>query len=381
MNCCFSSMNWYYHAWSTLLRIIFFIMLSLFYQENKETTRISEKIQQCIDAFLLFLDQQKYQWYVRSFGLVWPTARGEWFYKNTHVRSDIDFFLITKKISFSKKKTLHTHFKTIFSWQDASLLFFWPSIEKKPDLMRFELTNNGQFLYGEPMKPLSLDSISRWEWLRNLVYRGCYFLRLLDKNDTNSLSLIRKDLLSTEHQEQQYIYAFSKVVFALGEVILLLERTYTASNIQRNQNVQQSPIAQHIPWFCTLHQDMHGWRYHNKKMIASWDMIKQAIHLLYTWYTLLYKELFHQDIQSAFTLPQSLQSTWIGWYANRILFSFSYYVRYNTIRFHRKEPFVILIEMMVQFLYEANYHKKYNMPLLWKILKYRATASRFYKPS
>lgn len=329
--------------------------MNFFYNKTDESVILNQTINKKIQEFITIIDSElNLKKYVKSLWIIWPCARSEWFYINNKVRSDIDIYVMTSRISFSNAKKLNKLFKSIFDEKlDVSLLYFSPNSWKKPDLMMYELTNSGKLLYWDKMEEITLSQISKLETIRNLAYRWFYFL---ENFENNQWKLVIKDKVS----DFQFLYGFSKIVFSLWEVCLLLSGRYSASNFQREKNIKNNFYASQIDWFLDLHYKMHNFRY-NQEVPKDFDRnayIKIGFKYIQLWYDLILSELF--DSNTIFVDKfNNLRSQWISFFANRILYFLINIITYRRIKLNiLKEPFIDFIQNYYILIQKVNKWEK-----------------------
>jgi len=344
----------------------------MFYNKNNETINLEKDINNSIQLFLNKIkNTPELNKFIFSFGIIGPCSRREGFYITQKIRSDTDFYLISNSINFKKTKKIKTIFKEYFPKElDCSLLYATPSILKKPDLMFFEYSNSGIFLFGKKIKPIKLNKISKFESYRNILYRSCYFFDKLEIIENNIK--IKKNI-----KIKEFYYSYSKVIFAIGEVILLLENKYVASNIKRNNLIKNSNIANKINNLKNEHQIMHKFRYENL-IISSKEIknkIKTAFKMINLTYKLLLNELFNGNVENFKKIHPNFLSSTFG----RSSFFIKYVLKYKQIP--KKiflEPFIVFSIKSNNFTNKVNNHKKITQLELNEILIYWRLAPWFY---
>lgn len=350
--------------------------MNFFYNKNAENIELEKKINLKIIEFIdKFSNNIIFKDYILSFGIIWPSARGEWFYITKEIRSDIDLYLVTNYISLKKSKQIQELFNSIFENElDVSLLFFSPNSFKKPDLMMFELTNSWVCLYWKKLEAIDFKNISKFESVRNLVYRWFYFL---DNFEVINNKLILKNDISKE----KFLYWFSKVVFALWEVWLILDWSYTASNFNRAKNVNNCKLLKNIDWFLNLHNLMHNFRFENKDIDFKYEEYSQIwFNFLLEWYKLIFKELFNSDSFNSKNFKY-IKATWISFFSNRILYFINMFLNYKIIKIYLlKEPFIDFVLDYISFLEKMiNWKKIYKEEFELLKINWKTSPWIYYK--
>lgn len=287
------------------------MLKSLFCRKTPSTRKIEESVTVGVMKFLVA--SQLFSGYVRTIGIQGPCARGEGLYVSEYVRSDVDFFVVTSSINPLKERKLRRLFEQCFD-KECSLLVYSPTIFKRPDLMFFEATR-GKHLGGERLSPVPIQRISKFEGFRNLIYRGAFFLEA----DSRGASA------------EELAYAYSKVVFAAGEVCLLLEGDYCAGLKERNRRVKKSPLARELG-IVKEHEKMQNFRETGK--VPSVDT-SAAYGILRKSMDLMIERIADGDIRNL----SRLHPNWASSLVNKVLFFF------RTGKVHLvKEPFIRSIE-------------------------------------
>jgi predicted nucleotidyltransferase len=213
--------------------------------------------------------------YVVSFGLTGPMAKGEgtiYFSGNTTSGSDIDMAVVTGFRSLARQRQLKRKIDEIFesSPLNPGILFFAPSIFKFPDLMFCEYAATGKVIFGG--KERCMREISIWEAAKILTSRcGALF-----------------DAVSFDGQitqSEDFPYAWSKSVLGMGEALLILEKKYKFSVLERAVAIKSSSYAKRIPRFLELHEKAFLCRYSGrlpkdrKLMEDTFNMLAHAFEL------------------------------------------------------------------------------------------------------
>ncbi|MFH1212429.1 MAG: hypothetical protein V1659_05905 [Candidatus Woesearchaeota archaeon] len=187
--------------------------------------------------------------YVRVFGITGPAARGQASSKG----SDIDFCCITKYLNPFHERHLNKKFKECFAESkiEASILIFGPSIFKKPDLMFFEFVNSGKILYGSIKRKLSIADIPKWEGIRVLCLKGNPFI------------------VYQKSPSKEFDYYYTKLLFGIGEALLLLDSEYVTDDFERYNLVLKNRHAKKIPVFLEQYRLAQKFRYSDYSFRAS----------------------------------------------------------------------------------------------------------------
>lgn len=302
-----------------------------FYKKTPITEEIEAKTDKKIKEFLNIIKKdKKLQKYILSLGIVGPAARKQNFYFNSKVMSDIDFYVISTRISPPSERYLRKTFrKTFKDMKLCSLLIASPTIFKRPDLMFFEYTNTGKVLYGRRLKPISINKISRFECFRNIAYRGCYFLNYYKEK--------KKDTV-------KFLYYYSKIIFAVGEILLILTKQYKANNFERNNLIKKNKPAKKLKGFIKEHQKMHDFRYNNKipKGFLFSKYNNKALIYLKQGYDIISNELFNQRFVKAKEFKR-IHPNILSSIVNKFFFTLNYYQNTKKVRIHLiREPFIEL---------------------------------------
>jgi len=323
-----------------------------------------------IEKFIRLLNE-KYQNRVRSFGIVGPYARNQ----QTKF-SDVDFYMITKRINpffeWKIKKKFFECFRDC-KGREVSLLIASPTIFKKPDLMFFEYTNSGKVLFGEKIKPIPIERISRFEAFRNIIYRSCFFLEQFEVK--NGKLQLKKNI-----KKELFLYNYSKVIQCVEEVCLLLTREYVADNFKRSMLIKRNVFAKQIPNFIKEHQKIHLFKYENliPKDFSKETYTRKAFFYLQRVYEILFKELFdckNLDCKKFNKIKAPFPSC-IG---TRLFFTLNWLKQTKQIKIHLfSEPFVCLTKKFIQFVIDFNSGKSLERELLEEILNYWKCAGWFY---
>ena len=72
------------------------------------------------------------------------------------------------------------------------------------------------------------------------------------------------ELVLKTTKSDKFLYYYSKVIFSIGEVFLLLEGSYVSDNFKRNALLSENKYVGEIPEFITVHEEMHNFRYFGK---------------------------------------------------------------------------------------------------------------------
>lgn len=343
-----------------------------FYVQNKKTRAIEERTEKLAKQFIEVVERDdKLKRYVRSFGIVGPCARGEGFYFDDKIRSDIDFFVLTCFINPAFERRLLNKFESVFGRNsDYSCLVGSPNSLKRPELFFFEFTNSGLVLYGEKLKPVSIARVSRFEGFRNIVYRGCFFLGLFDVVDGRLV--LKKDI-----GKEEFLYYYSKVIFAIGEIFLLLDRTYVANNFERERQVKNSRFGQIIDGFALEHEKMHKFRY-ECEIPKDFDYevyVNRAFLCIEKTYEILFDELFGGDLRKF----RKVHPNFLTMITNRIFFTWRYFKLYKKIRFELlTEGFVRLNLLNYELIKKVNSGRSVSEKEIVEILQLWRCAGWFY---
>jgi len=357
-----------------------------FYQQNEKTKAIEADINEKIKSFVSYIE--KTPWLKKStisFGLVGPCARGQGFYHNEDARSDFDFYLLSNELNLEKEKRAKKAFFEIFKNQkpslqveskrlqvkhdeDVSLHYISPTIFKRPDLMFFEYIESGKAFYGKKINKISIERIPKFEGFRNILFRSCVFFSLFDVNNG-------KLKLKENVAKERFFYGYSKVIFSIGEVFLLLERNYVADNFRRNEIIKESKHAKRLKNFIEEHEKMNKLRYSShtfsleKEFKRKDEYISYAFKVLEQGYDILISELFKGSINELKkTSARGIRKIW-----NRLFFMKRYFCMTKKLRIPKGEPFVELILMAYEFIRKANRDKGIrkeeleNILIYWKI--------------
>jgi len=334
-----------------------------FYIQNKETENIENKINDWIKKLILEIKKNKYlSKYILNFWLVWPTWRWQGFYFSNSSKSDFDFYFITNFINPFLASKISNLVKNIFNKDlDCSALIVFKWIFKKPDLMFFEYSNSWMQLYWEKIKAIPLDKISKFESFRNIIYRSCFFLNLFKFKDSK--------LVLKEKDKEKYLYYYSKVIFAIWEVKLILKNKYIADNFKRNEIIKDIDAS-----LFEEHNKMHLFRYEN--IIPNDFDFKtyttKAIELLNNIYNELFNNLISKDDLK--TIHPNLLSRIV----NKVLFIKNYKSKYNKFEINFEEDFIVLILKHFDLIEKLNNKKTVTNKELETVLNYWRTASWFY---
>ena len=181
-------------------------------------------------------------------------------------------------------------------------------------------------------------------------YQGDYkiFICVADKDyDLLQLHLKIKDNIT----KQNFLYAFSKVVFSLWEVFLLLDNNYSASNFKRNELLKSNKYAIKLKSFVELHEKMHNFRYNNDipEKINYNNYKKNWFNLIVYWYKTIFKELFW-CWKVKCTQFSKIKAIWISFFANRILYTLNLFFHFKRVNIYfLKEPFIDFVERYIMF--------------------------------
>lgn len=307
--------------------------------------------------------------YIKSFGIVGTFARKESFNYKNKIKSDIDFYVITNFINPFFESKFKKEISIIFGNEyDASLLIASPTIFKKPDLMFFEYTNSGKVLYGEKLKPISIKKISKFESFRNIIYRGCFFLSLFGVKN-NKLKLIEKDKI-------KFLYYYSKVIFGIGEVFLILNKTYVANNYKRNELIKKNKFAKLLNEFIKEHNNMQRFRINNKiPLDFNFNTYtKKAFYYIEKCYEIMFIEMFNNDLNKF----KKIKSSGISLFSSRFFFTLNNFKEYKKVAISINEPFIDLNIKFYNLSKKYNYNKKIYSTELKDILRYWKTAPWVY---
>jgi len=345
--------------------------MKYFKNYNKTDKSIDRKINEFLSKIK---SNTNFKNYIKTFGIVGPCARGQGFYLNNNVKSDIDFYAVTEFINPFLQTKLLKEFYKIFDKNNASLLIASPTIFAKPDLMFFEFCSTGEVLYGKKLKPLSINKISLFEVFRNIIYRSCFMFSLF-KIDRNNKIVFNKKILNKDI----FLYYYSKVIFGLGECFLLLNRTYVADNFTRNELIKNNKFAISISEFIEEHQKMHDFRYalkkglHNK--LNEFEYIDKAFNFIKQSYDIISKELFGCKQISNCKQFRKIKAKKLSFISTRVFFILDYFKAYRKIKINLiEEPFVKLNLILYDFVSK----KKNNEKARKKIFEYWKTAGWFY---
>ena len=228
--------------------------MRIFYQRNKKTENIEEKIEKKTKIFLDKLRKKGFIDFIEVFGLTGPSARGQ----ATIYGGDIDFYFISKAINPIKEGKIRKLFEEIVRVKgiETSLLSASPTIYKRPDLMFYEFIHSNGFVYGKPRiskRDLPIKRIPRWEGVRLLTYRINPFI--------NSFR-IRKDIEITTNKPDYY---YSKIVQGIGEAFLILTNKYSADNFKRLNAMKKNRYAKKLGIIEDIEKS-YDYRYKGKRI-------------------------------------------------------------------------------------------------------------------
>jgi len=336
-----------------------------FYKNNKEIEKIELNTNKKIDEFLKIIKKnKKLSKNIITFGLVGPCARNQAFYINNKVKSDFDFYLVSNKFNICLEKKIKNIFYDIFKDENNySLHYISPSIFKKPDLMFFEYTNSGKVLYGKKLKKTDINKISRLEVLRNIIFRETHFLKLF-KLKNNKL------ILNENVKKEEILYGYSKIIFSIGEVCLILDKTYSADNIKRNNLIKNNKYAQKISGFIKEHEKMQEFRYKNKIELDK-NYLNKSFIFLDKIYNIIFNELKIKNIRKIKT--SGLRYIW-----NQLFFTLNYYKQTKKIKILFIEPFIKVTLLNYELIKKINNNEEIDKKLYNEILIYWKIAPWFY---
>lgn len=347
--------------------------LNLFYKESQESEYLESVIKNRIDVFVAEIKRDDIlSKYISSFGILWPCARWQWFWFDKNTRSDVDFFVITKSINPIKDKYLKKKFNMIFPKDLDCSLFTWNEKRsyKRPDLMFFEYVTNGLFLHGTPPKQIDFSKISKFEVFRNIVYRSHFFLRLFDIK--NGKKVLKYD------NERDFLYAYSKIIFLIEEVLLILDGTYVADNFQRKELLKSTEFI-HVFWedFLDEHSEIFNFRYENiiPSDYNNEQYIKRAFILLEKLYCLVFEKLFDGKKERL----KKIHPEFISFVSTRIFFTIRYWKFFKKIRCNIfSESFVLLTLKYYWLIQDINTDERIEIERFNEILELCNVAPRFY---
>ncbi|USN58511.1 MAG: hypothetical protein H6767_09830 [Candidatus Peribacteria bacterium] len=272
--------------------------------------------------------------------------------------------MITKQINPFLEKKLRSKFKYLFPKRlNCSVLITYKSIFQKPDLIFFEYSNSGQQLYGEKIAPISLGKVSRFECFRNILYRSCFFLDLF--------TIEKNRLLLKEQNTEDFLYAYSKIIFAIGEVKLLLAGAYTADNFKRNENLKNIDAV-----FSKEHDALHQFRYYQAIPEDFTLSVYQERAIEYL--AQIYNELFSHLISK--TKLKEIHPNITTRIINKLLFLKSYWQKYHILEYNSEEDFIVFILKHAELIKKLREKKSVTQEELLTVLRYWRTAGWFYFP-
>lgn len=334
-------------------------ILKYFHTKNNSAKKIEKGVDEGISKFLeIIKENSKLKKYISVFGIVGPAARAEGFYFDEKNRSDIDFYVITNYIDVKEEKLLKNKFEECFNKKlDCSLLIASNRVLKKPDLMLYEFSNSGKILYGK-IKKLNINELSKFEGFRNIIYRGKHFLNLL--------SLKEGKLVYASSDKTKFLYNYSKVIFAAGEIELMLNKKYVANNFERNKLIKKSKLAKE-------HKEMFDFRY--KKIIPKGFNYEKYIIKAFEIINYSYNKLFEEIPEEEFKKinPEAITAI-----VNRLIFIKDYLFKYKRMNIQIKDPFINLSIMFYNLSKKIVNKEKISEKEFNKIIKYSETAGWFY---
>ncbi|MHA1696266.1 MAG: hypothetical protein ACTSUG_13435, partial [Candidatus Helarchaeota archaeon] len=248
--------------------------------------------------------------------------------------------------------------------EDESLHYISPSIFKRPDLMYFEYCNSGKVLYGKKLESQTIKNISRLESLRNIIFREAHFLKLFN--------IKNKKLLLKNVKKEELIYNYSKIIFSIGEICLILDKSYVADNFQRNKLLKNNKYAKNIKGFIQEHEKMHEFRYfnHYKKKEKEY-YIENAFRLIEKTYNIIFSELKIKKLKTIKT--NGLRYVW-----NQLFFTINYFKKTKKIKILFIEPFIKLTLLNLELIKKINQKQEIKHDLLKEIMIYWKIAPWFY---
>jgi len=285
------------------------------------------------------------------------------FYFSNNIKSDLDLYLVFDTLNPNFKKKIYSYFKKSFDESlDPSLLFAYKSIFKRPDLMFFEYTNSGKVIFGKELNKIKFNKISKFEAFRNIIYRSSYFLEMFEIK--NYKLKLKKNI-----ENEKFLYFFSKVVFAAGEVDLIINNQYVANNIERNNIIKNKKNT-----LSKIHNTMNEFRYKNKipNDFNINDYTKKAIEIIYDSFENLFSNLISKNKLK--NIHANLKSRIL----NKIIFNILDFKKYKKINLDNRDEFIVLIIKYFKFIKKIKNNQKIKQEDLEEILFYWKNASWFY---
>lgn len=347
--------------------------LNLFYNKNKATNELEDTILKRLESFIEKLkNDKKLNNHVLSFGIVWPCARWQWYWSNEKSRSDIDFFALTSQINPSADKYLKNEFDKIFEKKLDCWILIWNKKRSylRPDLMFFEYVTSGNFLYWTKPEAITFDKISKFEVFRNLIYRSHFFLKMFEIEHG-------KMILKNKNKEL-FLYHYSKIIFSIEEVILILTGNYIADNFGRKNRLVDNKLIKLYPNnFLDIHNTIFKYRFDNIIPESfDYDMyINNAFKLLETTYSIIWAELFNNRLDDIKFIHPNLLSH----ISTNIFFTIRYWNLFRKIRFNFWiESFIKLTLYYYSFIQDINKQETLKKEKLQKILEFCKVSPWFY---
>ena len=342
--------------------------MNFFYNNTDETKNFSIYVNWLINQFNKKVIDNKLQGFILSFWIVGPCARWQWFWINENNRSDIDFYLVSSHFSISKTNRIKSIFYSIFpKEEDFSIHYASPTIFKRPDLMFFEYTNSGYIIIWKKLKKLNIVKVPRFECFKNIIFRGGFFFEMFE---LTNWKLKIKDYISNE----EFLYWYSKIIFSIWEIILILQNIYKADNFKRNKLLLKlDEVEKKI---LNRHNEMHNFRYHNE-VDNNFDIetyTKEAFHFIEEWYLMLFNNLYNWDI----TRFKRSSTIWIRYLFNRLVFSYRYYKITWKIHISINEPFIDLSLLTYDLVKKINNSEVISSKLFNDFFIYWKNAPFFY---
>lgn len=347
--------------------------LNLFYKKNSQNKKFEETIYERIKQFIKIIEQdKKLSWFIISFWIVWPCARGQWFWYDDRLRSDVDFFAITSKISPSLNTYMKNKFQKVFETELDCALMIANEIHayRKPDLMFFEYISSGNFLYGKEPQVLPFIEVSKFEVFRNIIYRSTSLLKMVH---------VRNGKISFKEMDtEKFLYHFSKIIFMVEEIILILKWTYVADNLVRSNLIKEWEEEKFFgEKYKNIHDAMTKFRYENKipEDFHMQEYLEYSFEILEKSYAYVLQELFEGDIFALENVHPNISSI----ISTRVFYILRYWESFWKIRMQTLvEPFVKLSIEYYAFLQDIQNEKELQESKLQEILELSAAAPWFY---
>lgn len=345
----------------------------LFYNSSEEILSFEKVVYKRIEKFLIEIKKDKIlSEFILSFWIVWPCARWQGFWYNYEVRSDVDFYVLTSKINPKYDKYLKKSFNKIFESELDCGILIWNKNRsyKRPDLMFYEYISNWKFFYWDKPFKISFDKISKFEVFRNLIYRSHFFLRLFVLKDWK---LVLKDI-----KDEMFLYYYSKIIFSIEEVILILNWKYIADNFKRKVYIQKSVLPNKL-WneFLKNHNEIFYFRYKNK--IPN-DFDKDVyIKIIFNFLNIVYDYIFLYFFNSDISKILLIHPNYLSMFSTRIFYSIRYWNLYKKIRLSFfSESFIVLTLNYYHLIKDINLNKNIKKEQFTKVLELCKVAPWFY---